>query len=181
MEAVTREGRKCLHVKTEISLNLTKHDRLYGRILQYRPPHDPSANEIGSTNTTEEQLCTEVPVISCILDFGKSREVSLKVQTQIPGTRFSKSPETYRARFGWHNSLCIFKTKASRGTKLCSFFQLFSFYNIWKYQLCGISGSEFYEWLVRPEKFRDVRETGHWTELFDGLALTTVNSHAAVL
>ena len=26
-----------------------------------------------------------------------------------------ESPETFRDHFGWHNSLCIFKTKASRG------------------------------------------------------------------
>ena len=35
---------------------------------------------------------------------------------------FLESPETFRAYFGCHNSLCIFKTKASRGTKLCSYF-----------------------------------------------------------
>ena len=40
-------------------------------------------------------------------------------------TRFSK----VRKLFGRDNSLCIFKTKASRGTKLCSVFQLFSIYN----------------------------------------------------
>jgi len=36
---------------------------------------------------------------------------------------FLESPETFRANFGWHNSLCIFKTKASRSTKLCSYFK----------------------------------------------------------
>ena len=52
-----------------------------------------------------------------------------------------ESPETFRAYFGWHNSLCIFKTKASRGTKLCSYFHFYPLYNIWKDQLCRISKS----------------------------------------
>ena len=66
---------------------------------------------------------------------------------------FLKSPETFRAYFGWHNSLCIFKTKASRGTKLCSYFCFYSLYNIWKDQLYRISRSYFYEWLFGPAKF----------------------------
>ena len=52
---------------------------------------------------------------------------------------FPESPETFRAFFGCHNSLCIFKTKASRGTKLCSYF--YSLYNILKDQLYRISRS----------------------------------------
>ena len=44
------------------------------------------------------------------------------------------------------NYLCIFKTKGSRGTKLCSYFNFY-------FQLYRISGSEFYEWLFGPEKF----------------------------
>ena len=35
---------------------------------------------------------------------------------------FLESPETFRAHLGWHNSLCIFKTKASRGMRLWSYF-----------------------------------------------------------
>ena len=66
---------------------------------------------------------------------------------------FLESPETFRAHFGWHNSLCIFKMKASRGTKLCSYFDFYSLYNIWKDQLYRISRPEFYEWLFGPEKF----------------------------
>ena len=41
-----------------------------------------------------------------------------------------ESPETFRAHLGWHNSLCNFKTKASRGTTLCSCFYFYSVYNI---------------------------------------------------
>ena len=66
---------------------------------------------------------------------------------------FLKSPETFWAYFGWHNSLCIFKTKASRGTKLCSYFCFYSLYNTWKDQLYRISRSYFYEWLFGPAKF----------------------------
>ena len=64
---------------------------------------------------------------------------------------FLESPETFRAHFGWHNSLCIFKTKASGGTKLCSYFYLYSLSKVWKDQLCR-SRAEFYEWLFGPEK-----------------------------
>ena len=58
---------------------------------------------------------------------------------------FLESPETFLAHFGWHNSLCIFETKASRGTKLWSYDNFYPLYNIWKYQLYRIRGSEFYE------------------------------------
>jgi len=80
----------------------------------------------------------------------------------FPETRglFLESPATFRAHFGWHNSLCIFKTKASRGTKLCSYFYFHSLYNIWKDQLCCISRSEFYEWLFEPEKFSGLSRNG---------------------
>ena len=60
--------------------------------------------------------------------------------------------ETFRAYFGRDNSLCIFKTKASRGTKPCSYFYFYSLYNIWKDQLYTISRSQFYKWLFGPEK-----------------------------
>ena len=62
---------------------------------------------------------------------------------------FLESPETFRAHFGWHNSLCIFKEKASRGTKVCIYFNFYSLYKIWKERLYRISGSQFYEWLFR--------------------------------
>ena len=43
---------------------------------------------------------------------------------------FLESPETFRAHFGLHNALCILKMKASRGTKLCIYFNFHSLYNI---------------------------------------------------
>ena len=73
---------------------------------------------------------------------------------------FLESPETFRAHFGWHNSLCIFKTKASRGTKLCSYLNFYSLYNIWTDQLYTLSRSEFHEWFFGPEKFSGLSGNG---------------------
>jgi len=67
---------------------------------------------------------------------------------------FLESPVTFREHFGWHNSPCIFKTKASRGTKLYSYFNFNSLYNIWKDQLYRISGLEFYEKLSGLSRIR---------------------------
>ena len=64
----------------------------------------------------------------------------------------SRKSRNFSAPFGWQNSLCIFKTKASRGTKLCSYFYFYSLYNIWEDQLYRISRPEFDEWLFGPEK-----------------------------
>ena len=73
---------------------------------------------------------------------------------------FLESPETFRAYFGWCNSLCIFKTKAPRGTKLCHYLYFYSLYNMWKDQLYRISRSWFYEWLFGPEKFSGLSRNG---------------------
>ena len=73
---------------------------------------------------------------------------------------FLESPETFRAHFGWHNYLCIFKTKAYWGTKLCSYFYFYSLYDIWKDQVCRISRPGFYEWLFGPEKFSGLSRNG---------------------
>ena len=43
---------------------------------------------------------------------------------------FLESPETFRPHFEWHNSLCILKTKASRGTKRCSYFYFYFLHNM---------------------------------------------------
>ena len=73
---------------------------------------------------------------------------------------FLESSETFRTYFGLHNSLCIFKTKASRGTKPCIYFNFYSLYNIWKDRLHRISGSQFYEWLFGPGKFSGFSRNG---------------------
>ena len=76
----------------------------------------------------------------------------------------SQSPETFRAHFGWYNSLCIFKTKASRITKPYSFFNFRPLCNTWKDQLYRISRSEFYEWVFWPEKSSGLsRNANPWT------------------
>ena len=72
---------------------------------------------------------------------------------------FLESPATFRAHFGWHNSLCIGKTKTFRGTKFCSYFNFYYLYNIWKDQLYWISRPEFYERLFGSENVRDFQET----------------------
>ena len=68
------------------------------------------------------------------------------------GARFSKVPRLFGRNSG-DIILCIFKTKASRGTKLCSYFDFYSLYNIWTDQLFRLSRSEFHEWIFGPEKF----------------------------
>ena len=72
------------------------------------------------------------------------------IRTRRP---FLESPETFRVLFEWHTSLCIFKTKAFWGTKLCSYLNFHSLYNIWRDQLHRISEPEFYEWLFGPKGF----------------------------
>ena len=90
-----------------------------------------------------------------------------EIRVRVPSRGlFLESPETFRAYFGWHNSLCIFKTKASRGTKLCSYFCFYSLCNIWKDQLYRISRSEFYEWLFGPEKFSGLSGNGPQAWIF---------------
>ena len=73
---------------------------------------------------------------------------------------FLESPETFRAHFGWHNSLCIFKTIASRGMKLGSYFNFYSLYNISKDQPNTISVSRCYEWFFGSDKFSGLSRNG---------------------
>ena len=83
-----------------------------------------------------------------------------KEKRTLTCSSFLDSFETFRAYFGWHNSLCIFKTKASRGTKPWTYFNFYLLYNIWKDQLHRISESEFYQWLFGPEKFSGLSRNG---------------------
>ena len=73
---------------------------------------------------------------------------------------FLESPETFRADFGRSNFLCIFKTKASRGTKLHSYYYFYSLYKIWKDQRYRINRSELCDWLLAPEKFSGLSRNG---------------------
>jgi len=93
-------------------------------------------------------------------------------QLEVGWGPFLKNPETFRAHFGWHNSGDIilfsskrhnslfFKTKGSRGTKLRSYFNFYSLYNIWTDQLYRLSRSEFHEWFFGPEKFSGLSRNG---------------------
>ena len=67
---------------------------------------------------------------------------------------FLESPESFRVPFGLHNSLCIFKTKATRGSKPCSYFGCYSLYNIKRPALQNKRVG------VLRMAFRDFRETG---------------------
>jgi len=81
--------------------------------------------------------------------YHSSTELNCVIATLVTAIKpdqgpFLKTPETHLwATFGWHNSLCIFKTKTSRGMKLCSYFKLYSLYNISKDQLYRIRGLQF--------------------------------------
>ena len=79
------------------------------------------------------------------------------------GARLSKVPKVFGCVLR-DNSLCVFKTKVSRDTKLCSYFCFYSPYNTWKDQLYRISKSEFYEWLFGPENSSGFRGTAPWSD-----------------
>ena len=97
---------------------------------------------------------------------GQECKVVTRSTTSIirPGACFSKVPKF----FGWHNSLCIFKTKVFRVTKLRSYFNFYSLYNIWKDHLYKVSGSECYEWLFGPVKFSGLLGNARleWSKFF---------------
>ena len=105
----------------------------------------------------------------------RARKVFGTFEKRAPGACFSKVPKL----FGRHNSLCIFKTKASRGTKLCSCIYFHSLYNIWKDQLYTRSLSEFYEWLFGPEKFSGLSRNGRQvTKIFTSTLRSWRNDNA---
>ena len=56
------------------------------------------------------------------LNPNEPRESFLRNRNTVSGARFSKVPRL----FGRNNSLCIIKTKESRDTKLCSYFDFYS-------------------------------------------------------
>ena len=60
----------------------------------------------------------------------RARKVFWSFEKRTPGVCFSKVPKLFRVHLGWHNSLCIFKTKASRGTTLCPYIHSYSLYNM---------------------------------------------------
>jgi len=79
--------------------------------------------------------------------------------------RFLESPETFRAHFGWHNSLCVFKTKASWGTKLCSYFNFYSLYKYYeKVSFTEWAGRSFTNGFSGPKSLQDFREMGPYSQ-----------------
>ena len=94
-------------------------------------------------------------------------EICIQLIVCNPGACFSKVPKL----FVWHNSLCIFKMKVFCVTKLSSYFNFYSLYNIWKDQLYKVSGSEFYEWLFGPVKFSGLLRNAH-LDIYGGTAIT---------
>ena len=85
---------------------------------------------------------------------------AVQVKSNSPGAHFSTVPKLF-GRISWgQNSLCIFKKKASRATILGSYFNFDSLYNIWKDQLYGVNGLEFYEFLFGCEKFSGLSRNG---------------------
>ena len=104
------------------------------------------------------------------ISFSKRADCSLT--TSFSGPKSSRDvretgprgPENFFwVHFEWNNSLCIFRTEASQGTKLYSCFHFYSLYNIWKGQLYRIGCSEFQEWLFGPGKFSELSRNGSWT------------------
>jgi len=83
-------------------------------------------------------------------------------------------------RISGDNSLCIFNLKASWDTKLFSYFNFYSLYNIRKDQLYRISGSEFHDWLLGTEKLSGLSRNGpqHMTKVNIFKCFTTEQSSA---
>ena len=80
-----------------------------------------------------------------------------------PKTLFSvvsRKSRNFSCAFRLTNSLCIFKTMASRGTKLCRYLNYYSLYNIWKTSFTEIVGRSLKNDFSGPKVFRDFRETG---------------------
>ena len=96
---------------------------------------------------------------------------------------FLESPETLQTHLRWQNSLCIFKTKLSRGAKLCSYFNFYFLYYKWKDQLYRISGRmAFREWKVfgtfekqKPFWFNLTKAFLIWSNHRAGLSLQHLN------
>ena len=101
--------------------------------------------------------CLEIPNLSLLrVSSGNCKgngptQGQRKTLTSALPTELQGQGPVSRKFFGWHNSLCIFKTKVSWGTKLCTYFYFSSLYNIWKDQLYRISRPEFFDfWEMGP-------------------------------
>ena len=79
----------------------------------------------------------------------------------FPGNYFSKVLKLFGHILG-DIILCVFKTKASRGMKLYSYFYFYSVLQHMKDKRYRINRSEFYEWLFGPKKFSGLSRNGPW-------------------
>ena len=73
---------------------------------------------------------------------------------------FLKSPETLRAIFGCHNSLCNSRTESIWFIKLQSYFSFCCLENMLKDRLSKTSGWQFYIWLFGSETFSGLSRNG---------------------
>ena len=80
------------------------------------------------------------------------RTLSEKVKLVSSGL-FLKSPESFRAYFGCHDSLYIFATPRLQANKLRNPISFYYIKNVLKDQLFKISRLQFDDWLFGPEKF----------------------------
>ena len=136
-------------------------------IAESSQQHQTRSHQLPETLTTRERNWYErIPLTtSCImlilrLEFHEDCPYTYKIPKRraisTPEACFSKVPDVFNGRFPdvfrtfsgrfrtylrWHNFLCVFKMKASRATKHCSYFYFYSIYNIWKDQLYRISRS----------------------------------------
>ena len=83
-----------------------------------------------------------------------------------PSGLFLKSPETFRACFGCHNSLYIFATPRFQAIKLRNPLSFSYIKNMLKDQLLKISRLQFDDWLFGPEKFSGLSRNRHQIRKF---------------
>ena len=143
---------KCLSLGFFLLLVSTEHQSfVYGiiwlrdRTLFFRIISDFTGSHFTLTFESPNSYDVVWHLKFCILshssDITTLGPVSQRSETFQAWGLFLESPKTFLTYFGCHIPLCIFKTKASRGTKLCSYFYFYSLCNIWKDQLCTISRS----------------------------------------
>ena len=70
---------------------------------------------------------------------------------------FLESSETFRTYFGLHNSLCIFKMKASRARNFAFILIFIPFTTYEKTSFTKLAGRSFTNGFSGPESFRDFR------------------------
>ena len=83
----------------------------------------------------------------------RSQSADFESSSSDSSALFLKSPETFRAYFGFHNSLYIFATPRFQAVKLRNPLSFSYIKNMLKDQLFKISRLQFDNWLFGPENF----------------------------